>query len=180
MKEEQLVLCYVGSSQQGTPPMAIVGIVAEEDSEKITIKGPVSSDIAYFSLVGNRLKPLMDTREIHAAKEDKSMRALPQLAPSDFVMLGCTDCISYIEATMVLYKNQIVYSTPLSVGSSFQKAYMVLMEQIEENTALASFFNESVFDFDGETFLRKLMDPSTVKDVLVPIAVGAGETPRSA
>jgi len=171
MKVNQLVLCYVSAAQPSAPPMALVGRLVKDENEKIVIKAPVSADIAYFSLIGKRLKPLMDSKEIQDAKQDQSMRALPQLAPSDFVMMGCTSCEDYTNATMTLYRSQLVYVTPLADKSSFDVAYTILMDHIKQDTALSAFFNESVFEFDAGSFLNKLMDPDTVKDVLVPIAV---------
>lgn len=177
MKEDQLILCYVGSTQQSTPPMTLLGRFVSEENGRLVIKAPVSGDIAYFSLVGKRLKPLMDARELQRSKEDKSMRALPQLAPSDFVMMGCNNCTDYMESTMTIYSSQLVYITPIVEGSSFDIAYNILMDQIKQDTALSEFFNESVFEFDSAGYLTKLMDPDTVKEVLVPVAV-QGDTSR--
>jgi len=169
----ELVLCFVGNTQQTVPPMVIVGRKSVDDDNNIIITGPMSADVTYFSLVGNRLKPLADKMELDRSKEDKSLRALPQLSPSDFVLMGTSSYSEYMEATMIFEKSNIVYMTPLAEDSSFGIAYRLMAEAMSESTALSKFFDESLFDFDVESYLKRLMDPDQIKDVLVPNVIGS-------
>ncbi len=167
-KEKPLALCYVGAVQQGAPPMALVGRVESEDDLKIVLKCPMSSDVAYFSLMGKRLKPLLDAREIQEAKRDQSMRALPQVSPSDLIMMGSNSCADYLESEMVLYKGaNMVYSTILKEGSSYTTAYEIMVAKIKEKSAISDFFNESIFDFEYAEYLEKLMDPAESEKVII-------------
>jgi hypothetical protein len=171
-----LILCYVGASQQSTPPMALVGELVDDTGDSITIKGPMSSDVAYFSLVGKRLKPVMDRAEMEKAREDRSMRGLPQLSPSDFIMMGVTEPEAYLETTMTLYHSQLSYTAPLAEDSAFAVAYNLMVEGLsDKESPLYGFFVESVFDFDTKGYLSKLMNPDELKDIIVPAVVGADE-----
>lgn len=167
-----LVLCFVGSTQQQAPPMVIVGRRVDDEGV-VVIKGPMSADVTYFSLIGNRLKPLGDKLELDRAKEDKSLRALPQLSPSDFVLMGTSSYAEYMAATMEIEKFNIVYITALEEDSSFGIAYRLMEEAMCSDTALSKFFDESLFDFDVESYLKRLMDPDQIKDVLVPNVIGS-------
>jgi len=172
----KLVLCYVGASQQSTPPMAVVGRVKEETEDRIVIEGPMSSDVAYFTLVGKRLRPLVDRREMERAREEKSMRALPQLSPSDFVMMGVNNAADYMKSTMTFYHSQLVYTAELSEDSPFGIAYGLMEEALtSEDSALTSFFIESLFEFDVKHYLSGLMNPDKIQDILVPPVVNAQE-----
>jgi hypothetical protein len=104
------------------------------------------------------------------------MRALPQLAPSDFVMMGISSAEDYLQATMTLYHSQIVYSTELNEGSPFGIAYHLMEEALTDaESPLSAFFTESLFDFDMHHFLSGLMDPEKIQDIIVPPVVNANE-----
>jgi len=107
--------------------------------------------------------------EMDKSRSDKSMRALPQLSPSDFIMMGLSSCTEYVDSLMTIYKENISYTINIQENSAFYKAYDVVIEALIHATPMSDFFNESLFDFDVSYYIKGLLDPDKLQDIMVPV-----------
>lgn len=168
MKKDDLILSYVKPAQVNTPSIVIVGILDIETDDRLVVKCPFSTDLSYFSLIGKRLKNLTNAEEVSNARQDKSIRALPQLTPSDYLMMSIDSYTNYINATIEIYKQQIIYSIVLHPNSPFGRAFGIAKEQLVETAPTAQYYNESLFQFDSDHYLRQMADPNKISDAFVP------------
>jgi len=172
------LLCYLASSSVNMPPTILVGKIKEEDNESVVLSAPLSADIAYFSLVGKRLKPLVDSPSINKAREDKSLRAIPQMAPSDFCMTSCKSVQDYADSKMSINRRFMQYAIPLDPDGLMARAYELTLSKLAEGQQLHKYFHETIFELDSISYLDKMTEPDKIDEVFVPRMVGADQPAR--
>lgn len=159
----------------GSRPNVFVGEVVEPqetekgDSSVVRIRGAMTCDLMYMSLHGKKkLRVITSQDELRRAREDETLRVIPQMGQSEFSLLSVKSLDDFTTYESDIPTDNISVIVYVDSDSTLGRAFYATHRKLRNSDdSVHKFLTESIYDYDAVDAMLKMQDPEKAAGILV-------------